>query len=194
MIDYGKMAGAYDEQYTSDLCKRENEAIARLLNEYAAKGKKIFDVGCGTGLTLDLCSHIDRMDYIGIDASREMVGIAKEKHPDYFFRYQKAERVTGHHRFDTILCLFSIPYITERAVLPLYAALNDGGVVVCVCYNKPYKNPASVYAGHKWKYRFTVGWKVRSVMREFERHMPIIRVEDLVPGNDAYKVVVFKKI
>lgn len=75
MIDYSKLAKGYDENYKSDWCRRENYEISLLLARHLPKSAKVVDIGCGTGLTLDVTyRHKDFLhyeikpdDYTGID-------------------------------------------------------------------------------------------------------------------------------
>lgn len=192
MINYGEMAKIYDSKYTSAMCRKENAKIRRLIRKWYGPGRKILDVGCGTGLAVDLVPEIRKADYTGYDISAKMVNVAGDKHPGYFFWPRKAERITEKEEFDIALCLFSIPYIGKHAVKPIYEALKPGGVVICVCYDKPYLNPSSVYGGHKLKYLLTVAWRVRAVLNKFGGLFTKTS-ETPLAGERAYKVIVYKK-
>ena len=49
--------------------------------------KSVLDVGCGFGDYADyLKSHFANVDYSGVDISREMVRMAKERHPGFSIR------------------------------------------------------------------------------------------------------------
>lgn len=194
MIDYGKTVSEYDKHYTSELCKGENYDIKRWLYTLDLQNKgNILDVGCGTGFTLDLVPLITPKRYCGVDASAKMLEIARKKHPRHKFIHAKAKEMNFEgEAFDAALCLFSIPYIGEDAVGRIYDALKPGGLVLCVCYNKPYLNPSSVYGGHKWKYLFTVAPKVKKVLEEFEHYFSRKAECDLAEGK-AYKIIIFQK-
>lgn len=191
MMNYGKIASTYDDKYTSAMCIRENAAIKDILEKHVV-GKRVLDVGCGTGLSLDLCKGIHPDDYCGLDVSLDMITVASRKHPYHTFVEVEAERFVTSKKYDVALCLFSIPYIGERAVTAIYEALKSGGVVVCVCYNKPYLNPSSVYGGHKWKYLLMVAWKVRAVLNRFDSLFSKVS-ETPLAGGHAYKVIVYRK-
>lgn len=194
MIDYSDLAKGYDENYKSDWCKRENYKISLLLFKHLPKGK-IVDIGCGTGLAVDLNVYCDDLispdDYTGIDTSLEMLRIAIEKHPEYKFERKPAKSVKKN-RYKAALCLFSIPYITEEAVEPIVEALKKNGVLICVYYDKPYRNDCSVYYGRKWYYRFFVHPKVKRIMKQFGKKLTLVE-SGLLTQQGAYKYAIFKK-
>lgn len=194
MIDYSDLAKGYDENYKSDWCKRENYEISLLLFKHLPKGK-IVDIGCGTGLAVDLNVYCDDLispdDYTGIDTSLEMLRIAIEKHPEYKFERKPAKSVKKN-RYKAALCLFSIPYITEEAVEPIVEALKKNGVLICVYYDKPYRNDCSVYYGRKWYYRFFVHPKVKRIMKQFGKKLTLVE-SGLLTQQGAYRYAIFKK-
>lgn len=195
MIDYSDLAKGYDENYKSDWCKRENFEIQLLLAKHLPKTGKVVDIGCGTGLTLDLSDrywyYINPDDYTGIDTSLEMLRIAIEKHPEYKFERKPAKSVKKN-RYKAALCLFSIPYITEEAVEPIVEALKKNGVLICVYYDKPYRNDCSVYYGRKWYYRFFVHPKVKRIMKQFGKKLTLVE-SGLLTQQGAYRYAIFKK-
>lgn len=76
---YNTVASKYDAHYQNPFDIAEEEHIFKLIAPYL-KGH-ICDVGCGTGLLLDLLArmHHPFESYTGFDISDEMVKIAKEK-------------------------------------------------------------------------------------------------------------------
>lgn len=191
-MDYGKIAKDYDSRYTSDMCKEEDESVKIWLEGVCRFADEILDVGCGTGYAVDLTSKIQPNFYTGIDASEEMVSIAKKKHPHYTFLHKKAEDIMSTGRYDTALCLFSIPYIGKKAVQAIHRALKSDGRVMCVYYEKPYLNPSSVYGGRKLWYKLTVAWRVKAVMKEFDKYF--IKLCDYpLTKSQTYKVAVYQK-
>jgi ubiquinone/menaquinone biosynthesis C-methylase UbiE len=47
-------------------------------------GEKILDLGCGNGRLLEILRD-KKIEYIGVDSSRKLIEIAKEKHPNFQF-------------------------------------------------------------------------------------------------------------
>ena len=81
MVDfYRKWAEDYDHQMLDELGYTSPITIARLLDQYLpVKNARIFDVGCGTGLT---CVFLHQQGYgflDGIDLSPDMVRVAKDR-------------------------------------------------------------------------------------------------------------------
>jgi len=79
---YDRVANRYDSEYTSRMYQAENVALRTILRNLDLPDLgTILDLGCGTGLLVDLLPEIkDRV--IGLDISQNMLDVAKEKHPD----------------------------------------------------------------------------------------------------------------
>lgn len=191
-MNYGRIAKEYDNHYKSKQCEAENACIAKLLHSEPLGN--VLDVGCGTGLSLDLAGDvINWTKYLGIDVSAEMLKVARKKHKGYFFLECEADHFyPDEEEYDTALCLFSIPYIGKHAADAIYGCLRPGWQVICVCYDEPYLNPSSVYGKHKWKYLLTVAWKVRKVLNRFDSLFKKVS-ETSLAGEHAYKVIVYRK-
>lgn len=71
---YNDLANSYDELY-----KEEQFRKYSIVKQYF--GKKILDIGCGTGLLVEflLENQIPFEKYVGIDISKELIAIAKKK-------------------------------------------------------------------------------------------------------------------
>lgn len=71
------VARVYDGHFQRPVDRWEDERLVRLLRPHV-NGRTVIDVGCGTGWTLD---HLAVYDYLGVDASRQMLARLIEKHP-----------------------------------------------------------------------------------------------------------------
>lgn len=190
MINYDTYANSYDERYTSEMCKRENEAVAELLRRYNVSELSVLDVGCGTGFALDLCNI---RKYKGIDISPKMIEQATKKYPRKTFIARNITTIhLGLEGYECVLCLFSIPYISCEAVEKIYNHLNKGGICICVYYNKPYLNPNSVYHGFKDGFNTEIKPKVKEVIDAFKSRFKTIEEHDLTKDK-TYSVSVFRK-
>lgn len=84
---YDAVAKVYDEAVSSPRDLAENEMVSRILKDAyrrAPDSPVILDLGCGTGLAIDLLEASPH-DYIGIDLSPGMLAVARERHPDHWF-------------------------------------------------------------------------------------------------------------
>lgn len=126
---YDKLAPLYDQTYSDPISDAENHAVADVLRENV--GRKILDVGCGTGILLDL---VDVEDYVGFDISQGMVARAKSKHPDRnFFVGDMHDLTFSDNSFDTIVCLFgtfSYSLAPEQLFGELLRVLEPGGKMI----------------------------------------------------------------
>jgi hypothetical protein len=109
---YNKIAYKYDTLFTSDSFKKENDEIIDMLKPYLYN-VGILDVGCGTGLLLDMFT-IDPTFYTGIDPSYGMIKQARLKHPIHKFKLDKLETYIGYD--NTMVSLFG----SMNYVLPDY--------------------------------------------------------------------------
>lgn len=81
MTDYDLIATQYDDWYRDAASQSENEWVRRLIqDQFGAYAPKTLDVGCGTGLLLDLQVTAPGL-YTGIDPSRGMLNQLVLKHP-----------------------------------------------------------------------------------------------------------------
>ena len=76
---YDAVAESYDSLFKDKASIEENRKIASMLFEVSG----IFlDVGCGTGLLLDILK-VSPDEYWGIDPSSKMLDVFRKKHPEY---------------------------------------------------------------------------------------------------------------
>jgi SAM-dependent methyltransferase len=131
-VMYDNIAEAYTDYFSAEKFQHENKKLFAMLNPHI-KGR-VLDIGCGSGLFLDYCTSQD--EYTGIDASRSMVEIFKNRHPkarvinDYF-----ENTYTG--RYDTIVSLYgAASYLSPKAAAFLYEHLNEGGAYILMQYKQ----------------------------------------------------------
>ncbi len=103
-------------------------------------GAEILDLGCGTGLELDLYLALNPSASVtGIDLSREMLDELRRKHPgvallcgSYF------DLPLGEDRFDAAVSVESLHHFTREQKVPLYRklrrSLRPGGFFVLTDY------------------------------------------------------------
>jgi SAM-dependent methyltransferase len=73
---YEKVANSYDTFYQSPDDSRENLEIMQMVSSFCSK--PVLDIGCGTGLLLDILPSTK--EYLGIDIAPSMLKMAQKKH------------------------------------------------------------------------------------------------------------------
>lgn len=111
---YDAIAEDYDSLFKDKASIEENSKIASMLFDVPGI---ILDVGCGTGLFLDILK-VSSDEYFGIDPSNKMLEFFRKKHPGYHnlcipFEMLNLKFVV----FNTIVALFgSASYIEIEAL------------------------------------------------------------------------------
>lgn len=132
---YELMAKYYDEMYSWKDYARESERVIEIITEFKANdGKDLLDVGCGTGGHIDHLRH--HFSVIGVDLSKDMLKVAKERFMNIEFFEQDMTKLDLGRKFDVITCLFGgIGHLTSEK--DVFAAMkgfaehaNPGGVVI----------------------------------------------------------------
>ena len=133
---YKELAGYYDYIYASIKdYKKEADIVDKLITKYKkSDGKELLDVACGTGGHL---KHLkDKYSCMGVDASRQMLEIAKKKVKGVAFRQADMKDFKFRKKFDIITCLFSsIGYARtysnlRKTVKNFSKHLKTGGVMI----------------------------------------------------------------
>ena len=134
---YSEFATVYDELMTEIPYDTYAELLSLAAN--GISGKKILDIGCGTGL---LSVKLAKMggDVTGVDLSPDMLQIAKDRatslNMPITFVNQPMQQLEGFKSFDAaVIAIDSLNYVTrqEEVVQTLknvYDALKVGGVLL----------------------------------------------------------------
>jgi SAM-dependent methyltransferase len=154
MDGYDDLAPAYDAHFTRPVDHWEDERLAQILRP-AVDGKRVLDLGCGTGWLLD---HCDPRDYTGVDASSAMVLELLDKYADSgrIIHTVKAEvgspgwmqTIPGSGGFDAITATWSLQYLfPEGRTMELSRLLGEcrslvraGGVIALHGYLPRYRS------------------------------------------------------
>ena len=151
---YDRIARDYDSHYRGTREIAEDLAIGRWMLESGVlpgpartlelRHPLVVDVGCGTGLTLDIAAAVGHPilpeHYLGVDPSRGMLAVAQERWPDHRFSRSYAELLeheTGRGRASAVVGLFG-PYNYAQPDLAFPEAarvLAPGGTLFLVCYS-----------------------------------------------------------
>lgn len=138
---YDALATEYDRRYLGEEDLKENETIRRLITRhFGAYAPSVLDIGCGTGLLLDLGVTSPAV-FTGIDPSQGMLNELIRKHPKVRSiipgTFEEAwEQVRGK-RYDAVVSLFGSPsYIAPEFIAKIPALSRD--LVVLMHYVEGY--------------------------------------------------------
>lgn len=84
--------------------KKQRYIVKKLIKEYHPKGKKLLEIACGTGNML--LPFTKTHTITGLDISKDMIHIAKEKLPQADLRVGDMSNFNLHKKFDIILCFY----------------------------------------------------------------------------------------
>jgi hypothetical protein len=127
----GEVANAYDSTYADPTSLSENKELTEMLKR-SIRGGSVLDVGCGTGLYIDLLAP-HQSDYVGIDCSRDMLRKHTDKHPTYTRIWSMFADYTRKRRYDAVVALFSGSYFNTT---DLKRHLKNDGDLFLMFYGK----------------------------------------------------------
>ena len=128
---YNKIAQEYDKEFGNDYS--DTIYIDKFLN--FLEGKTILDIGCGVG---NLTKYImDKgFNVEGIDVSKEMLNIAKQKYSDIKFYEMNMKEITLSKKYDGIMLAYSLFHLTKKEVIEVlpkyYDLLNSKGKILLI--------------------------------------------------------------
>lgn len=144
MLTYSRSALYYDALLTAGgkNYARESAVVGELVDRYKrSPGRKLLDVGCGTGRHLEfLC---ERFECEGLDIDRGMLAAAAERCPHARLHLTDMIGFNLGTRFDVIVCLFgSIAYLPtlqryEQTIATFARHLNPGGIAIVEPWLRP---------------------------------------------------------
>lgn len=144
MLTFSRSAQYYDAllEAGGKSYARESAVICELVDRYKrSPGRRLLDVGCGTGRHLE---HLhDRFECEGLDIDRGMLALAAERSPQARFHLTDMIGFNLGERFDAIVCLFgSIAYLPtvqrfEQAIANIARHLVPGGVAIVEPWLRP---------------------------------------------------------
>ena len=135
-----RVAGKYDSIWSSST----RQFIPALLESAnVSAGMSVLDVGCGPGYVSAAASEHGAVP-IGLDFSKEMIGIASRMFPRIEFREGDAQTLPfTAARFDCVLANFSLLHVAdpERAMAEANRVLKPGGRFAFTTWAKVSENP-----------------------------------------------------
>lgn len=107
----------------------EMPAVIEMLGN--VKGKKILDMGCGTGIYAKILR--DKGAKVkGFDISEGMIEIAKKENPNIDLRVGNVEKIPFNEKFDIILASLVVHYLPDwdKMLRQVKSHLNKGGYFI----------------------------------------------------------------
>lgn len=104
---YDAIAEGYDSLFNDRASIEENNKIASMLFDVSGI---ILDVGCGTGLFLDILK-VSQDEYFGIDPSAKMLEVFREKH-------------SGYHNLCIPFEMFNLKFMVFNTIVALFGSAS----------------------------------------------------------------------
>ena len=137
---YDGLADRYDSIYEDEISKAEDELLVDLLATRILFGKKVLDVGCGTGHLLTLFPSITWKEYRGFDISKHMIRVARQKHPEHEFFCKSSDRIAASYVEWADLTIYgygAMSYMDfRREILFWYQNARRGAHLFAMIYSK----------------------------------------------------------
>jgi SAM-dependent methyltransferase len=133
--NYDTFAEQYDGTYRDAVSRYERETLQRILHRYLKAGS-VLDLGCGTGMFLDLGFRPPPADYLGVDVSEGMVRVARLKHPGYRFIVADFCSVALPSAVNVVALNAPLSYVLDGNLDFLTELVNPGGRLVVTLYGK----------------------------------------------------------
>jgi len=138
-VNYTDISKTYDDyrSYPESLIKKII-ALGRI-----SQGRKVLDLGCGTGNMASQLRRVIKADVIGVDASFDMLKVAKGKSLEVICADIDNQRLPFRDgSFDTVIVAYVIHQIKNLAFLlsECYRVLRDGVLVLLTSSHKQIEN------------------------------------------------------
>jgi len=118
------------KKYEKNMVERDQEDFLRILD--TIKGKRILDVGCGSGTNAQYFSQRG-YEVVGIDLVDEFLQYAKKRCSAQFIKMDMREMTFKQESFDGIWACASLLHIPKRDLLPVFhdcrKILTDKGIL-----------------------------------------------------------------
>ncbi len=111
----------------------------KIIKDYYQKGKKVLDLGCGSGDLIRLIKF-EKDDYWGIDASPKLIKLAQLQYPGYRFEVKDYLNFENKRPFDIIYWIAGIHHIPSKElrgemVKKIYTLLKNKGYLIITSRN-----------------------------------------------------------
>ena len=132
---YESLAAHYDLFTAGYDHRRWIEALDRLARDHGLSGRRVLDLGCGTGRALE--PLLERgYEVVGCDLSPSMIAVAGERHPGVELHVADMRRLPDLGPFDLVLCLDdAVNYLLDEqelraALQSIRSVLTETGLLI----------------------------------------------------------------
>lgn len=122
------------ETWHQEITERVHGIAAQVVKRLApAAGKRVLDVGCGTGVLYHYLRHIPGVEYLGMDIAEQMVAAFHREYPEAQViqgDFEKLPPLEGN--FDYVVIYNSIPHFYDLGAVfaNAHQLLSSGGKFV----------------------------------------------------------------
>ena len=160
---YDAIAPMYDSMHSTEEAHAEE---AQVWKDADYGGGRVLDIGCGTGMLLDLLARTgEAVDaYFGIDPSLEMLRILRSKHPMAEVMQTGLNSFFAPRGFELVVALFgTASYIEPEALARIESFLGPKGKAFLMFYRDGYE-PRTHRGANVWVPFFSA--------KESSKHLP----------------------
>jgi ubiquinone/menaquinone biosynthesis C-methylase UbiE len=151
-VAYDIWATTYDDQPNNPIVYLDEIVFDRLLSKIHIEGKKVIDIGCGTGKHWEKILAKKPSELIGYDVSKEMLTKLHKKYPDAktFLSYENKLEELPNNSCNIIISTLVIGYIEnlEKAFVEWDRVLKTNGEILITDFH-----PDSVNKGAKRSFK-----------------------------------------
>ena len=176
------ISGEYDKYKEKN--KFYYRALKKILMKEVGKGKRILDVGCGTGELLDF---LEPSYGLGIDVSEGMINEARKKYKKGNLKFEVGDAenlVKGE--YDFILLIDVVEHLSD--VRKVFNELRKFDSKILVSFINPIFEPGLIIM-EKLKMKLPEGPHDRLSVREMKKIFRKNKFEILKEGNELYGLV-----
>ncbi len=169
-LHYDEMAEVYDKRYDENRGKFYYTHITRHIMEGFARGGRLLDLGCGTGLFVQRYLEHGGSG-TGLDISRGMIEKASRRCPTSGFVVGTAEILPFQDcSFDAVSSILSFSYFKQpdATLSEIYRVLAPGGSVAVLYSREEYLHPGTsgyLPAQRGDEYKEGLPWCIRGTVR-----------------------------
>lgn len=105
---YNEVASEFSQTRKKELWPKLKE-----LGDEVFENALVLDLACGNGRLLEAFGN-KKINYLGVDSSRELIKIAKKDYPDFSFKVANMVDFKGEKKYDYIFCIAALQHIPSH--------------------------------------------------------------------------------